>query len=676
MEKRKRTFLSLVKSEDVIELIKFLTTYPQFDMNFNSSIALRIAIENNLIYSIRILLFFGAIPIVPLIVVGENKVEILKDLLESGADITSDYLPLLETALNLGYKEISMILLSYSQNYLSSTSNNLILPAIRMGDIEILKLLFEGGLTIDPNSNEPLKVAFEARNSVELVSFLLDHGANPSLSTLSSAIETNSKELVRKLINEFKLPVTRTDIQTAIEVGDLEILSLLLRTDFLSATEYYIRNVDNGNYIEKKALPSAARFGNVEAVELILKEKKGGDYFTLEEALNEAINYGHLEVVKAINSIVSISDDEFINAIENRQYEIIDYILKEEITDYLTRGDLHRTIISAFYIQDVELIKYLFQLLNGKPLSESRAYREDPSSWYYDLERGLFFLKSEDIPTMIEFLSSLPFSFDSRDTIINYLQNGKEDLDTIDYLFNHVSYDEIKLGKDMIFFYGAKRNFVSVFQQMEERNIQMENELDIMETAIEYDSLKVVRYLLSISLYSKEEIEDFFLLAVEKENLRTLKFLLTYEEIDETLIQRAIDIAANKDNLFLVKYLSLYKKEMLKENPIYPVRINNFILSLEENYDHVRREIVKETEVYFDWLSLILFLSDEYLQYTKEDKEDKETNVERFLKILSSLPLEMQIKTILSTSGQNYFQFSPKRFNEVLPEIAQRYLRK
>jgi len=178
-----------------------------------------------------------------------------------------------------------------------------LLRAIQMEKVEMVRLLLEKGA--DANSRGGVALAMAAdQGNMEMVRLLLDKGANPEGkdgfggTALLKAVERGNIDVVKLLLDkgantEAKSGNGPTALHLAATRGDTEVVKLLLEKG---------ANIDAGNGVAETALHGAAGSGRTAVVKLLLERGANTEaraqfgYTPLHVAAEE----GHAEVAKQL----------------------------------------------------------------------------------------------------------------------------------------------------------------------------------------------------------------------------------------------------------------------------------------------------------------------------------------------------------------------------------------
>ncbi|OAP54807.1 hypothetical protein AYL99_11255 [Fonsecaea erecta] len=244
---------------------------------------------------------------------GEGHVEIVKLLLDSGADVNAPGKRYSDTALQAasakGHVEIVKLLLDSGAdvNAPGKRYGTALQMASAKGHVEIVKLLLDSGADVNAPGGyyaTALQMA-SAKGHVEIVKLLLDSGADVNApggyygTALQVASGEGHVEIVKLLLDsgaDVNAPGKRysdTTLQAASAKGHVEIVKLLLD----SGADV---NAPGGYY--GTALQAASAKGHVETVKLLLDS--GADVNAPGErygtALQIASEEGHVEIVKLL----------------------------------------------------------------------------------------------------------------------------------------------------------------------------------------------------------------------------------------------------------------------------------------------------------------------------------------------------------------------------------------
>lgn len=193
------------------------------------------------------------------VAVGNN--EILKDIIEKGADTTVDDIEqAVEQASYKGWGDVVETLLSAG---IGSVTESAVLFAAEKGHTEVIKIFISYGADITKNFNLPLRLAAEMGHA-DTVKFLIERGADPSSFrnyALMKACENGHLDVL-KILYDNKVDLRYDDdnaLSLAAQNGHYEMVSYLLSKGS-DATSYY-----------NSPIKKASKNGHDDIVELLKK---------------------------------------------------------------------------------------------------------------------------------------------------------------------------------------------------------------------------------------------------------------------------------------------------------------------------------------------------------------------------------------------------------------------
>jgi ankyrin repeat protein len=131
-----------------------------------------------------------------------RDIESVKRLIENGFDIHTENELMLRIAVGKGRVEIVKFLLEHGAD--ARVNSSTLASACYFRETAIVKLLLEYGADVHANNDEALKMTCFAgmNNTVEIVKLLLEYGANVH-SMNQSFLSTITDPSVRKLLTEY-----------------------------------------------------------------------------------------------------------------------------------------------------------------------------------------------------------------------------------------------------------------------------------------------------------------------------------------------------------------------------------------------------------------------------------------------------------------------------------------
>lgn len=195
------------------------------------------------------------------------------------------------------------------------------------GDLESLELLISKGVDVNVDMGRPLREA-SRRGNIEIITSLINAGANVNPPTLSGSYET--------------------PLIAATEKGNIEVVKFLIQSGAnlnvtvniikFSPPQYRLPIASDYKVIsEHTALMIASKYNDLEIVNVLLEagadvnqrtEKRG------DTALSLAVDYGHIEIVETLIA----KGADIIQRYRNTQLSIVEQSIKmgrTEITKIL-----------------------------------------------------------------------------------------------------------------------------------------------------------------------------------------------------------------------------------------------------------------------------------------------------------------------------------------------------
>lgn len=309
--------------------------------------------------------------------IKENQIEIVKFLIEKGADINSRDISAFNWACINGYFEIAKLLIEKGVD-IHRREDEVFRFSCECGQVNIAKLLIDNGANIHSQNDYALFYSCE-NDHIETVKFLIKNGANVhSLNDreLKALYENGSVKMIKILIkNGANCDIIDKYLLKTFIHKNIEIVKLLI--------EKY------PNF--SKHFPFLCLNGYYELVEFFIK--KGGDFHIQDDnGLIYASCNGHLKIVKIlIENGVDIhvqNDSALICACKNNQFEIVKFLIENganihaqnnealiyssqnnllEIVEFLIRNgaDIHarddEAVIRAIKYINKEVVKFLIK---------------------------------------------------------------------------------------------------------------------------------------------------------------------------------------------------------------------------------------------------------------------------------------------------------------------------
>jgi ankyrin repeat protein len=210
-----------------------------------------------------------------------DRLENFKNLINRGTDPSADDNYSIRWASRRGNLEIVSFLLEHGAD--SIAKNHALQSASRWGHLEVVSFLKEKGADPTADDNKAIRWASEGGH-LEVVSLLLAHGADPTAKR-NEAIRLASRfgylEIVRLLLDNGADPTAEDNyaIKWASEFDHLEIVQLLLDNN----SEYKVDLTAEDNF----AIKHASEEGNFKIVLLLLKHganPTAGDNYAIKHA--------------------------------------------------------------------------------------------------------------------------------------------------------------------------------------------------------------------------------------------------------------------------------------------------------------------------------------------------------------------------------------------------------
>jgi len=136
--------------------------------------------------------------------------------------------------------------------------------------------------------------------------------------------------------------------------------------------------------------------------------------------------------------------------------------------------------------------------------------------------------------------------------------------------------------------------------------------------------------------------------------------------------KRQLKVAIEKNNLPLFQQLSLHYSYIRFHPSVIakmPKEFQEYILAFNADPEGTKKKVRQEEKEHIEWLTLVLFVSDDYLSI----KRRRKMKVARFIQILLKLPYELQSK-IVSQTVANKGIISCEDFNSCLKKMVKKYL--
>jgi ankyrin repeat protein len=242
-------------------------------------------------------------------VVIENNTEMVEILLdEGGADPNiEDGEPLIKAA--AGSLEIVKILLDHGADP-SLNGNKALIEAIDNGKIEIVKVLLNDD-RINPSHNDS-EALIEAINHerTSIVKLLLEHGANPN-DAMNAAIYSGKSKIIKYMI-EYGGEISPEDFMNVIEENDSAygIVQVMLE-------------VFDPSYNDNEAIRVASELGRTKIVRVLLKDPRVDP--TAED--NEAVKEAYKNKDTILTQLL-LDDNRVKNSLSSQEYEKYNKITK------------------------------------------------------------------------------------------------------------------------------------------------------------------------------------------------------------------------------------------------------------------------------------------------------------------------------------------------------------
>jgi len=284
------------------------------------------------------------------IAVEQGNLDIVKVLLASGANVNVNTRrgTALHLAAQKGTLDIVKFLLANGADVNASNDKKTPLHfAIDRDAVEIVKILVVNGADVNAKNSQynysktPLQLAVESE-SIEIISTLLANGSNVNEKVLNAVAEQGSREIVKVFLDagvdvNTVTPYGKTLLHLAVEQKETEMVKMLLAADahvnakddrgytpLIKATEggriEIVKlllaagvnvNLTAGPY-GQTPLQIAARGNNVDIAKLLLNAGA-----SIDGALNQAVLYAQVELVKLLLVDAHVSESILYQAIQN-----------------------------------------------------------------------------------------------------------------------------------------------------------------------------------------------------------------------------------------------------------------------------------------------------------------------------------------------------------------------
>jgi len=476
-------------------------------------------------------------------------------------------------------------------------------------------------------------------------------------------------------------------LEEGIKRGYVEIVEdlLYLQPDKLIEERFLVYAVNSGNDIMVKLLLS---------FRINFEEKR-------EELIKKSLFNNYPEIAKLlINNDYTADFEDFLFSIHQNDIELFNLLHSSTDLSFFSSQQIERLVIEAIWEDHLDVVKRIYEIVPFQVTEEMIFYFIDFGSIdflsffifntsiigkevvNYYLEKGgnkenEKFLLLLGRKGTVEGLELIIDKQNKYNVLLEAAYEGN--IETIDYLSSHIDSQvfyialfhghvslvnfllspslinklQLSLDNNLI----ATRIAISVEKNQIKTFLQLLSSISIEEIlplslsylymAVRKGNIEIFQLLLYHFNYSFEELKISLIIAIEEGRLNIVQFLIgTF--LDLSPLQEEIDLAARRNQLEIFKYLSLFTS--LSTSSCYPQRINHHIVRISRN------KLMLEFEIQYDWLTLFVLLSDGYLQ----NKDD------RFFKIISALPYELQLKmaNVLVDSKENII--STKRLNELL----------
>ena len=253
----------------------------------------------------------GAIPLLPAIENGD--VEIVRALLEAGADPNLNRASLLKSAACVGNAEIIKLLIEHGCDTSRRThpsSSSALNDAARRGHLEAIRVLLNAGADVNAYSDKPSDVSplesASSRGYKDCVELLLPKASRHTLlGGVRSTVHAHGKELrpQKGLLELYAEYVPDATLNYAARLGDEALVAKLLEKG--AKTETRLNRRYRENSIDGSALVEACISGHRGIAEKLITHgadvnAKSGESFSGTYPICTAVQGGHLELVRLL----------------------------------------------------------------------------------------------------------------------------------------------------------------------------------------------------------------------------------------------------------------------------------------------------------------------------------------------------------------------------------------
>jgi ankyrin repeat protein len=215
----------------------------------------------------------------------EGHLEMVRLLLEKGVNVNAKYGHALRAASAAGHLEIVKLLIENGAK-VNAKEDEALREASRSGHFKIVKLLIENGAKVNAFDDVALRVASK-KGYLEIAQLLLENGADVNANggqALSDASENGYLEIVRLLIEK----------GANVNANDNEALLRASGNEHWEIVRLLLENGANVNAHNNYAMRIASAEGYLEIVKFLAK--KGAN--VNNSSITAAIRNGHFEIVK------------------------------------------------------------------------------------------------------------------------------------------------------------------------------------------------------------------------------------------------------------------------------------------------------------------------------------------------------------------------------------------